>query len=512
MKINYNMSAYVANTKLLQNESALTSSLEKLSSGYRINRASDDPAGMALSAKMKTQIRGLERASRNASDGISVIQTAEGALQEVTSMLQRMRELSVQAANGTNAEEDLDSIQKEIDALKSEIDRISSDTEFNKKTLLDGSLSSRVYANTRQVSLVEVSSTVNTGDYSMYATKDATRAVMTAKPANLDNYQVQDPNDPVATIPAIPEGQISINGVGVSFKGGETEAEVYTALRDACEKAGVNLVCYNGEANDIPSDADRRDNLETEGYIPKAGGYQFGDALAFVSQKTGKTEQITISCSDDNFAGFFGLTAAEQTRTGSDVEIKLTGDTFTRQATVLTSGNTVSITDRNGFSISFDLKEGGFFNDTDPDTGADVQSILLQVTDIGNMSLQVGANQYQTIDVDIPDMSTKALRIDDLDVTKASGPDKAIDALDKALEKVSNVRSSLGAAQNRLDYAVDSLDETDENMNAALSRIEDVDMASEMSTYTQMNVLVQAATSVLAQANDLPEQALQLLQ
>ena len=127
------------------------------------------------------------------------------------------------------------------------------------------------------------------------------------------------------------------------------------------------------------------------------------------------------------------------------------------------------------------------------------------------MTLQVGANEHQTIEVDIPDMSSKALRLDDLDVATVNGPDKALVALDKALARVSSVRSQLGANENRLNYAIDNLDATSENVSAALSRIEDVDMAEEMSTYTQMNVLTQAATSVLAQANDIPEQTLQLL-
>ncbi len=515
MKINYNMSAYVANAKLLQNEDALTASLEKLSSGYRINHASDDPAGMALSAKMRTQIRGLEQASRNASDGMSVIETAEGALQEVTSIIQRMRELAVQAGNDTYGDDDRQAMQDEIEALKDEIDRISTDTEFNKMTLLDGSLSSRVYANTRQVSLVEVSSTVDTGDYTMTVKNDATRAVLTAKMAagDADTYKT-DPDDPDKLV--IPEGQISINGVVVRFKGGETEEEVYTTLRDACEKAEVNLICFDDGGdfeNFTVSDEARMENLKTEGYVQK-GTYQFKDALAFIAQSTGKSEQVTISCSDDNIAKFFGLTTQEQTVRGTDVEIELTGDKFTKQATVLTDGNTVSITDRNGFSMSFDVIEGGTYTKDTVNNTVTVgpMDILLQVTNIGNMSLQVGANQYQTIEVDIPDMSSKALRIDDLDVTTVFGPDKAMSALDAALAKVTSARSSLGAAENRLDYAVDNLGETDENMNAALSRIEDVDMATEMSTYTQMNVLVQAATSVLAQANDLPEQTLQLLQ
>lgn len=507
MKINYNMPAYVANASLLKNETALSTSIEKLSTGYRINHAAEDPAGMALSAKMRTQIRGLEMSSRNAADGTSVIQTAEGALDEVTSMLQRMRELAVQAGNDTYTDEDRDAMQKEIEALKKEVDRISTDTEFNKMTLLDGSLTSRVFANTRQVSLVEVSDSVDVNDYNLTVKKDAKRAVMTATApdSTLAAYKNADGNV------EIPEGKISINGVTVSFKGGETEEEVFTAIRDACEKAEVNVLAYT--AFD-PTDLENyKKNIKTEGYEMDPAGYHFGtSSLAFISEYTGRNEQVTIACSDDNIADFFGLPKEKTTELGEDAQVEL-GEPFSKQATVLTEGNTVSITDREGFRMSFDIADGTTINDNG--TGTLVQGdfdVLLQVTDIGNMDLQIGANEYQTIAIDIPCMSSEDLRIDWIDVTTIFGPDKAIAALDEAIAKTTSVRSRLGAAENRLDHAINSLNQTDENMNAAVSRIQDVDMATEMSTYTQMNVLVQAATSVLAQANDLPEQTLQLLQ
>ncbi len=506
MKINYNMPAYVANSKLLQNENALTSSLEKLSSGYRINHAVDDPAGMALSAKMRTQIKGLEQASRNASDGVSVIETAEGALQEVTSILQRMRELSVQAGNDTNGDDDRQAMQDEIDDLKKEIDRISTDTEFNKKTLLDGSLCSRIYANTRNVSLVEVSETVDKGNYDITVKKDAEHAVL--ETGIVDHADFTDAGGNVT----IPEGKLSINGVVVSFEGGESSTEVYKKLRDACEKAEVNLYAYNGTT---PGDEEKLESPESGGYASNnvVGVYDFKTAnnLAFVSKYTGSSEQIEIKCSDERMEKFFGLAGTTLVQ-GKDVEVEL-GAQFTQQATVLTNGKTVNITDLNGFTMSFDVEEASRLSE-DP-VGTVVENDLavkLQVTDIGNLYLQVGANQYQTIEVDIPCMSSEALRIDQLDVTTIFGPDKAMAALDEALAKVTSVRSSLGAAENRLDFAIDSLGQTDLNMNSALSRIQDVDMATEMSTYTQMNVLVQAATSVLSQANDLPEQTLQLLQ
>ncbi|MFW5667836.1 MAG: flagellar biosynthesis protein FlgL, partial [Acetivibrio ethanolgignens] len=176
MKINHNISALVANGHLRNTNKALDKSLERLSSGYRINRAADDSAGMAISQKMKTQIRGLEQASRNASDGISVIQTAEGALTEVEAMLQRARELSVQAANGTNTPEDREAIQSEIDQLKNEIQRISDDTEFNKKSLLNGDLDRKTHSDNTKVKLVSLSDQVNSQQYKITVTKEGKAA------------------------------------------------------------------------------------------------------------------------------------------------------------------------------------------------------------------------------------------------------------------------------------------------------------------------------------------------
>lgn len=507
MKINYNLSAYVANAHLLRNEDKLTQSLERLSSGYKLNHAADDPAGMAISQKMKTQIRGLERATQNSSDGISLISTAEGALNEVTSILQRMRELAVQAGNDTYGQEDLQSMQDEIEALKAEVDRISTDTEFNKKTILDGSLASRVYANTRDVSLVEVSEAVMVGDYTMTLVEDAAHAVLTAEPADLSAYE--DANGQVQ----IPEGSMSINGVIIRFSGEETEEEVYTMIRDAAEIAEVNAFVTDMDITTDRTVAEIAANPDTEGYTTAADGYQFGDKLVFVSRDAGSTEEIKVSFSTDHLAQFFGMDAIQdEVVLGKDAKIELTGDMFSDQATALSEGETVIISDRKGFNIKFDIAIGSMASTLAADPTATGKEIQLEVTDIGNMDLQVGANQHQMISVDIPCMSAEALRVDDVDVTTVKGCDKSLAAIDAAIERVSSVRSRMGAAENRLNYTVDNLSESVLNLNAALSRIIDVDMATEMSTYTQMNVLTQAATSVLAQANDVPQQTLQLLQ
>jgi flagellin len=196
---------------------------------------------------------------------------------------------------------------------------------------------------------------------------------------------------------------------------------------------------------------------------------------------------------------------------------------FSSQATIQTKGNQVSITDRTGFSIYFEVQSGyagAEFSDMQDSNGvyasqltkSDGKAVSLEVTNIGKMTLQIGANSGQSMDISIPDMSSEKLGISNLNVVKTGGADEAITLLDDALEKVSSCRSKLGAYENRLDYAVNSLNEFSENMTSALSRIEDVDMAEEMSEYTKQNILSQAATSVLAQANDRPQQVLQLLQ
>ena len=507
MKINYNLSAYVANAHLLKNEDKLRTSLEKLSSGYKLNRAADDPAGMAISQKMKTQIRGLERASRNSADGISLLSTAEGALNEVTSILQRMRELAVQAGNDTYVPEDKQAMQDEIEELKAEIDRISTDTEFNKKTILDGSLDSRVYANTRSISLVEVSESVLVGDYTMNLLADASRAVLAAQPTDLSAYE--DANGNIK----VPSGKMSINGVTIEFTGDETAEEVYTKIRDGAEWAEVNALVTDMDITVDRTPEEIATNPATEGYTLDKDGYQFGDALAFISRDAGSGEEIKISFTTNDLAEFFGMGAIqEQVVHGKDAKIELVSDNFSNQATVMTQGETVHITDRKGFSMKFDIAVGTMAATQADDPAATKKELQLEVTDIGNMDLQVGANQYQTISIDIPCMSAEALRIEDVDVRTIRGTDKSLTAIDAALERVNSVRSRMGAAQNRLDYTTENLSESILNMEQAMSRIMDVDMAAEMSTYTQMNVLTQAATSVLAQANDVPQQTLQLLQ
>ena len=236
MRINHNISALRGNNQLKITNNALDKSLERLSSGYRINRASDDAAGLAISKKMKTQIEGLEQSSRNASDGVSVIQTAEGALNEVGAMLQRMRELAVQAANGTNTAEDRLAIQKEINQLNNEITRISTDTEFNTKPLLNGNLDCQSYSNTTNVEMISLSDNVDAKDYKFKIIGDARQAVMTG-------MQLGGLYDQITEDQA---GIININGTEIELKAGDTMEQVFEKLREACDTMNIKVFAQVG--------------------------------------------------------------------------------------------------------------------------------------------------------------------------------------------------------------------------------------------------------------------------
>lgn len=481
MRINYNVSAAIANKHLLGIEDNLSASMERLSSGLKINHSKDNPAGMAISNKMKAQIDGLNRASQNASDGISVIQIADGALSETTSILQRMRELSVQAASdATMTPADKEAIQKEITSLKDEVDRISTDTEYNSKSLLDGSLDTRVY--TKNATRVDISDHVKAGQYQLSIDTAATQAGPVTANQNYNS---------TAAIGA--SGTMSINGSKVEIEATDTYAEAFEKIRNAAE-TGETAV-----------------KVETNG------------ALSFTSERYGASATLEIAFDNQQIVtalGFTGVVEDPENKgsyvygqvqngkvivpSGIDAEVTLKkpgdGTGFGDTATWRTDGNKITVTDRAGFEMSF-LADAGYTGNLDFD-----------VTDIGTMALHIGANEDQETKVRIPEVSCKSLYIDDADVTTVNGAGRGITQFDDAISKVSEVRSRLGAYQNRLESTVSSLDTFEENMTGAQSRLTDADMASEMTDYTHQNVLNQAAISVLTQANDLPQQVLQILQ
>ncbi len=496
MKVNQNISAVISNAQLHRTENSLTASIEKLSSGYKINKAKDSPAGMAISNKMRAQIKALDQSSKNAADGASVMQTADGALNETHAMLQRMRELAVQSATDTMGTEDRDACQKEIEALKEEIDRIATDTEFNGKALLDGSQDFRIFPSVNNelagtyIRNFQTSDNVSAENYKF----DVTQLPEKAKYSGLQ-------------VTAGQEGVVELNDCSVEILKTDTQDEIYEKLKQLGELAGVTVTKTAGGTDTY--------DLETVDYgkSAKIEVTVFGREILDAAGKApeGKDVDITLIHNTDQKTDAAGNGIVDPD-TNQPV---LYGEGFSSTATCLTDGKKVTIRDLNGFEMIFEVDPEQDNQDVMKNAiaGANKKATVdLEMTNIGSMTLQVGAHENQVIDLRIPSVTCEALYIDDLNVVRKGGADKAIAALDDAIAQVSAVRSRIGAYQNRLDYAVSSLDGTVENMESAISRIMDTDMAEEMSTYSNMNVLDQAGISVLTQANDMPQQILQLLQ
>ena len=375
MKINFNASAAIANNALTRNDNKLAASLGKLSSGYKITHAKDNPSGLAMAKRMNAQIAGVSVATDNAGDGISVIEIADGTMSEIHDMLQRLNELSVKASTGTLTEQDREIINNEAQQLKEEIDRISGEAEFNGQKILDGSFDLKGYT---------------------------------------DNVDVK-----------------------VAYYGDEV----------------------------------------------KAGQYQVAD-LKIGTDKDGDLDSAKSSVT---ITGPGGQTVAGVKVSGID-------------------GNIATITGDNGFELKLEIRSGIQKDDVT------TKNFEMELAGFGAMDTQIGANEGQQLGIRIPRISCLNMGIESLDLTTAEGATKAIDQVDAAIKYVSEARSRIGAYQNRLEHTVSSLDITSENMTAAYSRIMDTDMAEEMTEYTTLQVLSQASTSMLAQANERPSQVLQLLQ
>ena len=411
MIINHNMNALNAHRNMGINNTAAGKSMEKLSSGLRINRAGDDAAGLAISEKMRGQIRGLEQSSRNASDGISLIQTAEGALNETTNILQRMRELAVQSANDTNTSDDREQLQKEMTQLGEEIDRIANNTEFNTKKLLNGNMGAATTATKGTV--------VNSGGLDK-ATADST-ALTALKDANGNSLGIA--KDDVITV------TWSVNGTQ------KTASLVATA-----QNTTQDLL------NKIKADT----TVE--------GAAIAGGAITITANANGTAGQIN------------GLSIEVKSATGTRKEA---------------ASNALS---------SFATGTQAADNRTD-----------------GSANLQIGANGGQQLNLSIEDMRASALGVSNLQVGTQSQANTAINVIDEATKRVSSERANLGAAQNRLEYTISNLDNTAENLTSAESTLRDVDMAKEMMEYSKNNILSQAAQSMISQANQQPQNVLQLL-
>ena len=466
MVVQHNMQAANANRMLNVTTSAQSKSTEKLSSGYRINRAADDAAGLTISEKMRKQIRGLDQASTNAQDGVSSVQTAEGALTEVHSMLQRMNELATQAANGTNSKDsDRQAIQDEIDQLTTEIDRVSETTKFNETYLLKGEAGTK---------------TIN----------------MKAHDAGLKGT-LTDNGDGTATfvMDALKDGD-SVSIGGKTYTIGSKKADVATVFDAKITKADDKFT-VNGQEITIVANY----SVAGKDADQKAGKYAVADAKALVKDgatvKFGTDEYKVMTDGDTD-----GIDDTDASVISKDVAYGLASKELLAANQIGDTKGSAKVANANAGA-----KADGSFKIT---TGqAEVANSL-------SFSLHVGADADMTnkIQVNIDAMDSASLGIKGLNVKDASGnaATYAVDAISDAISKVSSQRSSLGAVQNRLEHTINNLDNVVENTTTAESRIRDTDMAEEMVNYSKNNILAQAGQSMLAQANQSNQGVLSLLQ
>ena len=382
MKINSNITAYITNNSYLQNERRLSNATQRLSSGYKLNSAGDDPANFAIAAKMRSMIKGLDKVKTNTTTGMSVLETAEAAMMETETMIQRMNELAIKGANGTLSSSDRQNIQDEVNQLLAEIDRIAETTEFNGMKLIDGTFNDRGFTSNLKVDVMDYSDRVNAGRY------------MIKLESNGGSYKISD----AATLPA-----------------GYKKVEDLLGTSDNA-KMIINVDTVENDDNT-------------------------------------KTDYVTIK----------GVS-------GTEIRLKL---------------------------------EDGFKLDNNLD---------LELTGRGSMRLQVGTEEGEVINASIPRMTTEAMGLAKVDMKTKEGSQKAIDQMNTAIEYVNRARSRMGAYENRLENTSDYIDAYNENVTSSVSRIQDTDMAEEMIEFTTMQILSQAGISMLSQANEAPQQALQLLQ
>ena len=574
MIVQHNMSAMNANRMLGITNSSLAKSTEKLSSGYKINRAADDAAGLSISEKMRSQIRGLNKASSNAQDGISLIQTAEGALNESHSILQRMRELSVQASNGTETDDDREAVQKEISQLQDELTRISSTTEFNTMKLLDGSLGSKS-ASSQGATLT------GSGVATFGAAKLTTDDIKASKLANLAGSTVKDTFEIDGQKFTVDWGKgeareflakyasdyntTNMTGVQTKSLASDLESVLNKAAADAgisgtvsvkSTAQGVLEIKSNNENEDssfgfVGTDATKVDTTKGDSVAGASFGailmgtddtntnkmvdasQKFANTVAANSNFTmtinGTEVKATITKALNEGADMAGTNSvakevqdavqaavgAYNTAIGTGSSTALTATDFTVTANKDGSLNVVYGGDVENVSFSF-----GEFTDSNGTTGTTATKLGLtnkqsaSATSNKGIELQIGANEGQTMEFTIDDMSAAALGVDGnkVDLATQDGAQKATTTIDAAIKKVSAQRSKLGAVQNRLEHTIANLDTAAENTQTSESRIRDTDMAEEMVAYSKNNILLQAGQSMLAQANQSNQGVLSLLQ
>ncbi len=574
MVVRSNIMAVNSQRQLGMNNSQVSKALEKLSSGYRINRAGDDASGLAISEKMKSQIKGLDTASLNAQDGISLVQTAEGALTEVHNMLNRMTELATRSANGINEDLNRESLQLEVDKLQEEIDRISQSTNFNGIKLLDGSLgggnvsangttftgasdvskfsSAEVTGAASGVSFTAVTSASATETFvidgqkleidwskgdakkfleSITSVNGSTTAIATEagkewanKLTELFNNQIQEQGL---------KGSVKVTFDGTNFtlksenKGSDSEFSFSgSTLTEAEKSLGSLLFGGSTTAGDpITSIISKAQNEYNGDTIAQNSTFQMNingtKVVVTVTGQITKTSSATTVTMDTVATALQGYiqTAVDE----YNKQNGLTAGTFDKASglTGLTKADfTVEAADDGGFLIKYngDVEDVKFsFSDIGDKDIASALGLANGSSMAGGnrgLILQIGdtADTFNQIAVSVANMSSLGIGVADVDISKREGAASAIDTIRSAIDKVSEQRAVLGATQNRLEYTINNLDTASENLQSANSRIRDTDMAKMMMEYTKVNVLTQSAQAMLAQANQQPQSVLQLLQ
>ncbi len=469
MVVQHNLSAMNANRMLGITTGSLAKSTEKLSSGYRVNRAADDAAGLAISEKMRKQIRGLDQASANAEDGISAVQTAEGALTEVHDMLQRMNELAVKAANGTMSTDDRQTVQDEVEQLLTEIDRVAETTKFNELYMLKGDTSDKtVKLSAKDAGLDgKLVTGANSATFTISTLKLGDSVSIGGKTYTIGDAKAKNVADSVAKLTMATGSQVTLNGVQytiVDTADEEDEAKnliTKDTIEDRINNGKLTSVKFNGKTYNVITDnaggaADGVDDNESS-IITADKAYEYmAQELALANNVGANKTQISIDANN-----------AQEVIKGKD-------------------------------TVQF------VFDRAEATTKEDL-----------NFSLHVGADADMTnkISVKIASLDTTGLGIAGLNVKDKTGISAtyAIDSIADAIAKVSAQRSSLGAIQNRLEHTINNLDNVVENTTAAESQIRDTDMAEEMVKYSKNNILQQAGQSMLAQANQANQGVLSLL-
>ena len=543
MRIQHNIMAMNAYRNYSNNTSALSKNLEKLSSGYKINRAGDDAAGLAISEKMRAQITGLSVAQKNAKDGISLVQTAEGALTEVHDMLNRMVELADQSANGTYDGTDRTQLQKEVTELKKEINRIADSSNFNGINLLDGSLAGG--GNVSGVAISDVAATAGVtktsdfaqlsgmedGDKLSYtvAWKDGSGQEFSATveltydkankklvAADGSTYGVAD-TDGKATIQEQQDAILAELKKNGNFNSTFTVSKDNNALKFTSNTAGT----AGGQITAVSM----KKTAAADGTVTAIAT---GGSIGTVTAATDAMQKLDVSkltvvdgssaeISEDNVKkGIFEIDGKKfiLAKTGTKAENlkNVPGDVH-----VITVSNT-TLTNADIGSIATELSRvtGMDFEKADGSTTSEIlySGDTKLSTGEGGLTLQIGdtSDSFNQLNVTIKDMHTASMGIDGIDISTQEGAKAAVDVIKDAINYVSDVRGTLGATQNRLDHTINNLSVMEENIQDAESTIRDTDVADEMMAYTKNNILIQSAQAMLAQANQVPQGVLQLLQ